>query len=184
MSYEANLHTAMTYIEAGLVDQGIESLEKALSEISEQEKTGDNAIYLIILATLAKQRLVKAEHIESLELISEGLDKNAQHPDLLFLNSLCALDLHEYDTALSSLISYLVIMQQLQHQDAYEFANDKAIDEVLERLLPEACRKSMTFEQSAAVIRKMAAVSEGDLLPRACDILDIVEKERVPTASA
>lgn len=184
MSYEANYHTAMTYLDAGLTDRAIEFLEKALSEISEQEKTADNAVYFTILVKLAKHQLLNSRHIASLELITEGLDRNAQHPDLLFLNALCAMDLKEYDTALASLVSYLVIVQQPQGREALEFSNDNAIDEVLEQLLPDACRNSATFEQSAVVIRKLAKVSKSDLLTRACDILDTVEKERAQTANA
>ena len=143
MSYAGNLETAEIYLSAGLKDRTEEYINDVLSSVPEDEKTGDNAIYLKALELKARLRLEAGDRESSAHCIDEGLSLKHDHVDFLFLRSLLFWDMQRYDDMFVSLIDYLnAVTGELNPEFKYEYSGKNVVEKVMSDLLPESFRKA------------------------------------------
>jgi tetratricopeptide (TPR) repeat protein len=179
MSYEANYETALTYLRSGLTERSLELLLKALEEVPLEEKTKYNAIYLRILALLSRIYLQKGQRSEAIRYIEEGLEIKDNHSDLLFLKSLYFWDEQRYDEMLGTLITYLVSLTSPDtNKYSYEFAGTPALQEVFNKLIPAAHKKSTVTQEIRDILKRLVEKTGNELIRQAYELLLKMDSEK------
>ncbi len=175
MSYVANLDSARTYLKVGRVERARESLLRALSGVPAEEKVASNGAYLNILSLLAKLAFGEKPKGPVEEYINEGLRVKSDHADLLFLNVLLLLEAKRFDEMLATLGIFLVSAAPDTHY-MYEFAGDKALQEVFTNLLPTAYQHCSRRDELKALFTRLAAASGTPALTRALDVFATLDQ--------
>ncbi len=181
-NYEANLDTAISYLQLNQKENAIASLNMAYSQVPNEDKTSDNSSYLKILSLAARFALEAGDFNNGANYINKGLSLKNLHADLLFLNILCLREQHKYGEILSNLINYLVAIDM---PDAilfsYDFVNEEAINEVYESLIPIAYRNTPNHGPILEVIKdtieKLKELSGGSYLERAYHIMLSIDRQ-------
>ena len=179
MSYQANYDTALTYINAGLIDRAYEALSKALKDVPESDKVQDNVVYLRTLSLLGKLSMEKNRKDEAMRYVEEGLSVRSDHPDLLFLRILYLWDQERFDEMFGSLISYLItFLSPEQKKYGCEFIGQGAVDEVFKTLLPVSYRSSVSNKETIDVIRRLSEKTQNEIIRRAYEMMVEIDAKR------
>jgi len=178
MSYRANLETAVTYINAKLVERAQESLFKALAGVPEDEKRSDNPVYLRILALLAKTHFERNDQAGARKYVEEGLALSPNHPDFLFMNILHFWGVGRHEEMFGAVIAYIAsLITGGAEGTACDFANEATLEELFKTLVPRAYRKSSGKAEMKAVVEKMLAATNSPLFARVCRIMNEIDAE-------
>ena len=179
MSYIANLDSACTYLKVGRIERARESLQRALAGVPAEHKVSSNRAYLKILALLAKLSFSEKPKGPAAEYINEGLQVKSNHVDLLFLNALALLDQKKYDEMLAALGIFLVSIPP-DEDDQYEFADEKAVQEVFSNLLPTAYRNCSRHEELKALFKRLATAAGSPVLAKALEVIAAIDQAKQP----
>lgn len=179
MSYEANFNSALTYMKLGQKELAIDSLKRAMAQIPENEKTKENAAYLKMLVMIAKFNFEKKEGEEAIKNIEEGLKIKDDHSDLLFLKALYLLDNKMFDEMLATLINYLLtISDEETKKYDYEFAGEKALNEVFSNLVPLSYKHSTQHKNIKEIVKKLVDASQNEYIKRVYDLMNEIDEKR------
>ena len=170
---KANLEAALAYLKIGQADLARDALEGALRQLPGEEKRAENTTYFEILVCLATLHISGDERRKAAELIEEGLERDSEHADLLFLKSLLLFDLREFDEVLILLTRYLVALGTPGAAErGYRYGNEEALREVFERLAPEAGRRAGKSAEVLALVRRLGQSLDSPGLGRMAGVLE------------
>lgn len=181
-NYELNLDTALSYMQLNQREDAIESINLALSQVPDDEKTEKNKIFLRILSIAARLAFEVGDIPKGATLVNEGLKLKSLHADLSFLNVLYLKEEHRYGEILSNLINYLVAIDMPDVDSFnYDFVNHSALNEIYEKLIPLAYRNTPNHSEILSIIKdtveKLDAISGGEYLKKAYDIMIAIDRE-------
>ncbi|OPY73302.1 MAG: hypothetical protein A4E64_02633 [Syntrophorhabdus sp. PtaU1.Bin058] len=175
MNYQANYDTAITYLRVGLEDRARESLEKTLESVPDEEKTGDNIVYLKTLFLLSKINLEKDDMRKALQYLDEGLRVKKDHADLLFLWALCLGNAKRYDEMFASLITYLVsLTTNDESRYEYEFSGEAALGEVCNKLIPLSYMHSSAPREFCDVVKRLAKTTQSPVMNKVLEAITAI----------
>lgn len=178
MSYLANLETAVTYINAKLTDRAQESLYKALAGVPQEDKRGDNPVYLRILALLGKTHFERNDQAGARKYVEEGLALSPNHPDFLFMNILHFWGQSRHEEMFGAVIAFLAALVTGGDKGfVCDFANDATLEELFKTLVPKAYRKSSGKAGMKAVVEKLFAATGSPLFGQVCRIMNEIDAE-------
>jgi len=170
--YIANYESALSFMTRDQHDAAFEVLQRALSQVPENEMTGDNAAYLNILSQLSFLFLERRELERAYDHVSKGLEAKKDHADLLFLKSLVMFDLNRYDEMLEAIINYLVAIDEGNaHLFDYRFVNPGIFKELFERLIPKAYQCSFQHEQIRDIVYKLYSATGNERFKKTYEIM-------------
>lgn len=175
--YVANFNSAISYLKIGQNDLAKDSIARALPQVPQEEKSADNPVYLKILALAARFAIEEKDYETAGRHIGEGLELNAEHADLLFLNALIAMDGAHYEKMFAEFVKYLLACstEGTVHYD-YDYTNQAAVLEVLQRLLPMAYERIRDRGPLRTVVEKLCTTSGNELLKKAYEHMLAVDK--------
>jgi tetratricopeptide (TPR) repeat protein len=177
--YEANYHSALSFLKQGLKEQALFCLDRALSQVESKHKTIDNIIYLDILDNLAILYLEKGDRAKAISFIQEGLLVKNNHTDLLFLKSLLLLDEMRYDEMLEAIIHYLLSFSETEASIYnYKYVHEGAIKEVYNNLLPTAYKYAFEYKAIRDIVEKLSEAANNEWLKKAYDIMAKIDSTR------
>lgn len=179
MTYEANYATAVTYLEAGFFDRGLELMRRAHSEIPVELRRADNPAYFAVLVSLVEQMLKKGRLVDAQPYLDEGLKCKANHADLLLLQSMSLWDQCRYEEVVGMLITFLVArLDGGADLYKYHYVGGGALKEVFQTLLPESYRRSQSHERLVEIAGELAEKTGDPALSKAYEIMRGVDAER------
>jgi hypothetical protein len=180
MDYRANYDTAMTYLEAGLKDKGVEALCKIYNGMMDSGVIDDRETFLKLTAMMAKIAMENGKEGEAVRFIDEGLSVDQYDCDLLFLKAMVFWDQGRHDEMFAALVSYLLSLslQDIQEK-AYRYVNDLSISKVFGTLIPIAYRGSSTNDETGRIVRELAGKAPNPYLFRLVQVLDGLDGSRV-----
>lgn len=178
MSYAGNLETAEIYLSAGLKNRTEEYLNDVLASVPQNEKSGNNPVYLKALELRARLRLEAGDRESAMHCIDEGLGFKQDHVDLLFLKALFLWDMQRYDEMFVALIDYLgAVAGEQKPEFRYEYSGRNVIEKVMGELLPEAFAKAQSREQLAQAIADRARNSTNEVIQAVYRVIQEVHKK-------
>jgi tetratricopeptide (TPR) repeat protein len=178
-AYEANYNTALTFLKYNQKDAAIETLKRALSQVPDDEKNENNAVYLSILSVLSFLLVEKSEVGNSDQYVEQGLAVKKDHADLLFVKSLILLDQKRYDEVLEVLITYLLTLGEADSMKYdYRYTHDQALKEVFDTLIPTAYRYAFQYDKISNITERLCKASDNESLKKARDIMVEIDKSR------
>lgn len=176
MSYLANYETAITYLDAGLADRCIESLDKALEEFTEEDEHRDPKIFMHILSLLAKFALERGHSKKAYPYVVRGLEFDDSHADFLFLKAMLCWDEQLYDEMLEALVEYLSRLVSFSDDlKFYVFVSDAVMHEIFDCMLPECYRHAKTAPHARETVEKIADKTKHALFIRALEVMQQLE---------
>lgn len=175
--YIANFNSAISYLKIGQNEHAKESIRRALSQVPDDAKRGDNPVYLKILALSARFAIEEKDYDAANIYISEGIALKDDHADLLFLKALIMMDHRRYDEMFAELIKYLLSCGagDAKNYD-YDFVNTAALQEAMEKLLPTAYENALDHASLRNVVERLSDVSGNEYLKRAHEIMQSIDK--------
>ena len=178
-SYTANYHSALSYLKLNLKDPARETLKRALSQVSPEERHEDNPVYLGIVSTLAILSLENADFAGAGQYVDQGLSAKKNHLDLLFLKSLLLMDQKKYDEMLESIIHFLLALAEGDKEIYdYRYSHDGALKEVYENLLPTSYRCAFQYAEIKALVQKLSQAADNEWLKKAYDVMVQIDGQR------
>ncbi len=178
-AYEANYNSALTFLKYNQKDVAIETLKRALSQVPEDERNGNNTIYLSILSVISFLLVEKSAAGNADQYVEQGLAVKKDHADLLFVKALILLDNKRYDEVLEAVINYLLALEEkdiLKYD--YRYAGYQALKEVYETLIPMAYKASLQYDKIRDIVERLCSVSDNDRLKKARDIMVEIDNSR------
>lgn len=177
--YAANYNSALSFLKLDQKEPALEALKRALSQVPEADKTGDNATYLGILASLSFLTLEKRESRQAAAYVDEGLAVKKNHADLLFVRSLLLLDAQRFDEVLEAIINYLLALgDAAAPRFEYRFTHPGVLKEVYDTLLPTAYRSALQYDGIKAVVEKLCKATGSELLEKVHSVMDGIDETR------
>lgn len=179
MDYRANLETATTYLEAGLMEKGVESLCKIYNCFQEDGIDADRCTFLKLTPLMAKVAMENGKGREAMRFIEEGLSVDEYDCDLLFLRAMVFWDRGCYDEMLTSLLSYLASLsvQDLSVKE-YRYVNDLSIRKVFNDLAPLAYKQSEAHQEISRVVKKLSEKTRDPYFERLVQVIGDIDKTR------
>jgi len=177
--YSANLSSALAYLKIGKRDQARESLNRALSQVPEDDKTGDNLVYLRILFHLGSLAISEGDYTSAANYIEEGLSLKEIHADLLCMRLLVLVHRGAYNAMFPDVLKYLTacIAEDSGIYD-YRFANQDIIDSVINEMLPIAYANSTDREAYMAAVKRFVDNTGSPLFVRAHEIMKSIDESK------
>ncbi len=174
-SYVANYNFSLSYLKSNQKDAAGEALESALAQVPENEKNGNNPVYLSILLLLAFLGLEKNDFERVARYAEEGLAVKKDHADLLFVKALLLMDLKRFDEMLEVLIHYLLALDAADREKFdYKYTSEAALKEVYYSLLPVACKNAFEFGKMRDITQRLCKATGSEWLKKACEVMDKV----------
>src|SRR5208282_5638240 len=106
--YIANLDTAIAYLKMGKRDQARASLNRALSQVPEDEKNSGNLAYVKILSYTAAVAIGDEDYAVAAKYIEKGLSLKEGHADLLFMRLRVLMHRGAYNAMFPDVLKYLI----------------------------------------------------------------------------
>lgn len=179
MDYRANYDTALTYLEAGLKDKGIEALCKIYNGMVESGAIEDSGTFLKLTAMMAKIAMENGKQSEAVRFIEEGLSADQHDCDLLFLKAMVSWDQGRHDEMFAALVSYLLSLPLRDAQErGYRYVNDLSITKVFGTLIPIAYNGSDSHEETGRIVRDLAGRTSNQYISRLVNLLDELDEVR------
>lgn len=181
-SYLSNYKSALCFLQENQKDTAFEVLQRALSQVPENEMTVDNATYLNILARIAFLLLERHEPQRAYEYVIKGLEVKKDHADLLFMKSLSLFDLHWFDEMMDAIINYfLALDKEDAHSFDYRFVNEGIFRELFGVLIPKAYKCAFQHEQIRELVQKLYKVTGNVNLGKTYEIMIDIDNTRTET---
>ncbi len=178
-SYVANYNYALSYLKLGQKETAIEALKRALSQVPENEKNEENAIYLSILSALAFLVIENKDFESVARNVEEGLAVKKDHADLLFMKTLLLMNLRRFDEMLETIIHYLLALEEKGAEKFnYGYAHEGAVKEIYNNLLPMAYKCAFEHAQIREIVHKLYKSAGSEGLKRAYDLMVEIDSTR------
>ncbi len=176
-SYIANLNSAIAYLKMGQRDHARESLNRALSQVPEDEKKGDNLAYIRMLSYLAATAVGDKDYTSAAKYVEEGLSLREMHADLLYLRLVVLKYRGAYDAMFPDVLKYLLACSS---EDSsiynYGFTTDESVARVMNEMLPPAYENSSDHEAYMAAVTRYVDTSGSKLLKMAHEVMMTIDK--------
>ena len=175
--YKANLSSGIAYLKMGKRDNARESLNRALSQVPEDEKKGDNPSYLELLTYLAAMAVGDEDFTSAAKYIEEGLALKEIHADLLYMRLNVLMHRGAYNAMFPSVLKYLIACgAEDRNIYDYGFTTQEVIDKVMNEILPPAYEQSTDHEAYFAAVTRYMETMDSKLLKRAHEIMTEIDK--------
>jgi tetratricopeptide (TPR) repeat protein len=175
--YVANLNSALAYLKMGKRDHARESLNRALSQVPEDEKSGDNLAYIKILFHIGALAISDEDFTSAAKYIEEGLSLKENYADLLFLRLVVLRYRGAYNAMFPDVLNYLLACSA---EDSiiydYRFTVQESIDGVIKEMLPLAYENSVDREAYMAAVTRFVDATGSELFKRAREIMVAIDK--------
>src|SRR5271169_3162744 len=106
--YIANLNSAIAYLKMGKRDNARESLNRALSQVTEDEKKSDNISYVKLLSYLAAMAVGDGDYTSAAGYIEEGLVLKEIHAALVYMRLLVLMHRGAYNAMFPDVLKYFI----------------------------------------------------------------------------
>ncbi len=132
-----------------------EALNRALSQVPEDEKRSDNPSYIKLLSYLAAMALGDEDYTSAAKYIEEGLALKEIHADLLYMRLLVLMHRGAYNAMFPDVLKYLIACGAAD-LGIYDcgFATPEVIDKVMNEILPLAYENSADHEAYFAAVTR------------------------------
>lgn len=175
--YKANLSSGVAYLKMGKRDNARESLNRALSQVPEEEKKGDNPSYLELLTYLAAMAVGDEDFTTAAKYIEEGLALKEIHADLLYMRLNVLVHRGAYNAMFPDVLKYLIACgAEDSNIYDYGFTTQIVIDKVMNEFLPLAYEQSADHKAYLAAVKRFADNTGSKLLIRAHEIMTAIDK--------
>lgn len=175
--YIANFNSAISYLKIGQNEHAKESIKRALPQVPDDAKRGDNPVYLKILAFSARFAIEEKDYDAADIYISEGLALKDDHADLLFLKAMIMMDNKMFTEMFAELIKYLLSCKADDAKEYdYDFINNIALNEVFEKLLPLSYENSVDHPSLSEVVSNLKDKTGNEYLKKAYEIVSSIDK--------
>ncbi len=175
--YISNLNSAIAYLKMGKRDPARESLNRALSQVPEDEKNSGNISYIKLLSYLAATAVGDGDYTSAAKYIEEGLALKEIHADLLYMRLLVLMHRGAYNAMFPEVLKYLMACGA-EDRSIYDcgFATQEVIDKVMNEILPQAYENSVNHEAYYAAVTRYTETMDNKLLKRAHEIMTEIDK--------
>lgn len=175
--YIANLNSAIAYLKMGQRDNARESLNRALSQVSQEEKNSGNVSYIKLLSYLAAMAVGDSDYTTAARYIEEGLALKEVHADLLYMRLLVLMYRGAYNAMFPDVLKYLIACGA-EDRSIYDcgFTTQEIIDRVMNEILPLAYENSTDHKAYFAAVARYAETTGNKLLKRAHEIMANIDK--------
>jgi len=176
-AYIANLNSAIAYLKMGKRDPARESLNRALSQVPEDEKKSDNLSYIKLLSYLSAMAVGDGDYTTAARYIEEGLALREIHADLLYMRLLVLMHRGAYNAMFPDVLKYLIACgaEDLSIYDC-GFTTQEVIDKVMNEMPPLAYEHSTDHEAYFAAVTRFTDAKDNRLLKRAHEIMTAIDK--------
>jgi len=174
--YISNLNSAIAYLKMGKRDNAREALNRALSQVPEEEKKSDNPSYIKLLSYLAAVAVGDEDYTSAARYIEEGLALKEIHADLLYMRLLVLIHRGAYNAMFPDVLKYLIACGA-EDRNLYDcgFTTQEAIDKVMNEMLPLAYEHSTNHEAYFAAVMRYTETMDNKLLKRAHEIMKSID---------
>ncbi len=175
--YIANLNSAIAYLKMGKRDHARESLNRALSQVPDEEKKSDNLPYIKMLSLLAATAVGDGDYTSAAKYIQEGLALREIHADLLYMRLLVLMHRGAFNAMFPDVLKYFIACGA-DDGSVYDFgfATQEIIDKVMNEILPLAYENSTDHEAYFAAVSRYTDTTGNKLLKRAREIMTAIDK--------
>ena len=175
--YVANLNSAIAYLKMGKRDHARESLNRAFSQVPEDEKKSDNPSYIKMLSFLAAMAVGDGDYESAATYIDEGLALKEIHADLLYMRLLVLMHRGAYNEMIPFVLKYLIACGA-DDSSVYDagFTTQEVIDKVMNEMLPMAYENASGREGYVAAVTRFIETTGNKLLKRAHEIMTAMDK--------
>ena len=176
-SYIANLNSAIAYLKMGQRDHARESLNRALSQVPQDEKKGDNLAYIKMLSFQAAIAVGDKDYTTAAKYIEEGLSKRENYADLLYLRLVVLRHRGAYNAMFPDVLKYLLACSAEDSSTYdYGFTSDELVAMVMNEMLPLAYENSADHEAYMAAVTTFINATSSKLLKIAQEIMLAIDK--------